>query len=362
VPSTLTVTNNLDSGAGSLRAEIAAAKRGDTIVFAPNLDGQTITLTSGELLISRNLTITGPVDRKLTVSGNNASRVFEIGKNIQVTLSALTISYGLADSNGGGGILNHSTLTVTNSILSTNSAPTLGYGGGGIENSASPVAQRGGGIDNDGGHDTQPKGTVTLTNSILSGNSTSGSGGGIDNRGTMTISGTTLSGNTAVGKPNTDNGNGGGIMNLGTLTITGSTLSGNTATAGLVGYAFSGVGGGIDNAGGNLTISSSTLSGNNAAEDGGGIWTTGSMTVSSCTLSGNSAGNDGGGIYAYGGTVTLTNDTMQSNTATSYGGGIYIRSVAAVYLDQFTVANIINNTDSSNGSTANIDGSYTLLP
>src|SRR5437762_3030951 len=60
LPSTLTVLNNLDSGPGSLRAEIAAAKSKDTIVFAPRLDGQTITLTSGELLINKNLTITGP--------------------------------------------------------------------------------------------------------------------------------------------------------------------------------------------------------------------------------------------------------------------------------------------------------------
>src|SRR5215472_7351937 len=41
LPSTLAVTNNLDSGPGSLRAEIAAARNGDTIVFAPSLDGQT---------------------------------------------------------------------------------------------------------------------------------------------------------------------------------------------------------------------------------------------------------------------------------------------------------------------------------
>jgi hypothetical protein len=33
LPSTLTVMNNHDHGAGSLRAEIAAAARGDTIVF-----------------------------------------------------------------------------------------------------------------------------------------------------------------------------------------------------------------------------------------------------------------------------------------------------------------------------------------
>jgi hypothetical protein len=41
VPSTLTVRNTLDSGAGSLRADIAAAHNDDTIVFAPSLDGQT---------------------------------------------------------------------------------------------------------------------------------------------------------------------------------------------------------------------------------------------------------------------------------------------------------------------------------
>ncbi|HBI44475.1 MAG TPA: hypothetical protein DDY78_16730, partial [Planctomycetales bacterium] len=46
VLSTLTVLNNLDSGRGSLRADIAAAHNGDTIVFASTLvGGQTITLT-----------------------------------------------------------------------------------------------------------------------------------------------------------------------------------------------------------------------------------------------------------------------------------------------------------------------------
>jgi len=53
MPSTLTVTNILDSGPGSLRAEIAAANSGDTINFASSLDGQTVTLTSGELLINK---------------------------------------------------------------------------------------------------------------------------------------------------------------------------------------------------------------------------------------------------------------------------------------------------------------------
>ena len=133
VPSTLTVRNTLDSGAGSLRAEIAAAHDRDTIVFAPSLDGQTITLTSGELLIKHNLTITGPGASQLAVSGNNASRVFEVSKTLNsVTLSGLTISNG--GSTYGGGIFNHGTLTVSGSALFGNSAAS---GGGGIYNTNS---------------------------------------------------------------------------------------------------------------------------------------------------------------------------------------------------------------------------------
>src|SRR6516165_7667285 len=78
LPSTLTVTNNLDSGPGSLRADIAAANTGDKIVFAPSLNGQTTTLTSGELAISKNLTIQGPGASHLTVSGDHLSRVFHV--------------------------------------------------------------------------------------------------------------------------------------------------------------------------------------------------------------------------------------------------------------------------------------------
>ena len=60
LPSTFTVLNLLDTGAlgdGSLRGEIAAAQSGDTIHFAPSLLGQTITLTGGELAITKSLDI-----------------------------------------------------------------------------------------------------------------------------------------------------------------------------------------------------------------------------------------------------------------------------------------------------------------
>src|SRR6516225_5855181 len=91
VLSTLTVLNTLDSGAGSLRDVIKAAGSGDTIVFAPTLDGQTITLTSGELAFSKSLDIEGPGASLLAVSGNNASRVFDISGGVSLTLAGLTI-------------------------------------------------------------------------------------------------------------------------------------------------------------------------------------------------------------------------------------------------------------------------------
>jgi hypothetical protein len=68
-----TVTNLNDSGAGSLRQEIANTAAGGTVDFAPGLAG-TITLTTGQITISKSLTIAGPGAGTLTVSGNNVSR------------------------------------------------------------------------------------------------------------------------------------------------------------------------------------------------------------------------------------------------------------------------------------------------
>src|SRR6516165_5841274 len=69
VLSTWTVTSPADSGDGSLRAMIAAARDGDQIVFDPGLHGQTITLTSGQLALTKSLDIEGSGPDELSISG-----------------------------------------------------------------------------------------------------------------------------------------------------------------------------------------------------------------------------------------------------------------------------------------------------
>src|SRR5262245_6909968 len=76
VPST--VTNLNDAGPGSLRDAIALTPPGGTVDFQPGLTG-TIVLRTGELAVAKDLTIAGPAAAVLTVSGNYASRVFNIG-------------------------------------------------------------------------------------------------------------------------------------------------------------------------------------------------------------------------------------------------------------------------------------------
>src|SRR5262249_11122025 len=129
VPSQWTVTSPADSGDGSLRAMIAAAQDGDQIVFDHSLQGQTITLTSGELALTKSLDIEGLGADQLAVSGNHASRIFAISGGVTVTIAGLTITAGqvVGSDGGGGGILNTgSTLVLAHDLLSHNQA--LGVG------------------------------------------------------------------------------------------------------------------------------------------------------------------------------------------------------------------------------------------
>ena len=205
----LTVTNLNDSGAGSLRQAIADSNAGDWVVFGVT---GTITLTSGELAISKDLTISGPGSPYLTVSGNNASRVFNISGG---TINILNITISGGNASSGGGIHNSGgSVYVTSSVVSGNAATN--YGGGimsetyaSIVNStvANNTASLGGGLFNGG------SGTMTMSGSTISGNNSTSDGGGIRSYGTLHVSSSTLvSGNTS-------SASGGGIVYPGQLIL-----------------------------------------------------------------------------------------------------------------------------------------------
>jgi len=289
---TFTVINTNDNGPGSLRQALADAVDGDTINFNSSLNGQTITLTSGQLLVGKSITISGPGANQLAVDANHVSRVFYIGSGKDVTISGLTITNGSPPDYYGGGIYNdHAILTLSSCTIRGNS------NGAGV----------GGGIYNNGLAGTA---TLIVSNCTISGNSTvpglggPGTGGGIYNEsGTVTITNSSLSGNSA------GNDGGGGIANYGTVTITNSTLSGNSCGS-------LGVGGGILNhVGATVTITNSTLSGNSAPPGGGGgIFNNAILKIGNTILN---AGPSGENIYnAYGTVISLGYNLSSDN-----GGG-----------------------------------------
>src|SRR5215216_2935253 len=63
----ITVINTNDSGPGSLRQALVDSHDGDTIDFDPSVKGQTISLTSAELVINKSITISGLGPNLLTV-------------------------------------------------------------------------------------------------------------------------------------------------------------------------------------------------------------------------------------------------------------------------------------------------------
>jgi hypothetical protein len=137
--STLTVGNTNDSGPGSLRAAVVQANSdggGDAIVFSSSVFNtpQKITLTSGPIALTgaAMTTITGPGTNMLSISGDNASRVFDIASGSAAELSGLTVTDGKA--NHGGGIRNDGgTLALDQIVLRDNRARV----GGGLYNNGS---------------------------------------------------------------------------------------------------------------------------------------------------------------------------------------------------------------------------------
>jgi hypothetical protein len=181
VTPTIVVTNTNDAGAGSLRQAIASATDGDVIGFDASIAGQTITLSTGQLLISSASTILGSQTKGMTISGGGASRVFEIQSAGNVTLRNLSIVNGSASlgTSGGGIALLTGNLTLDHSLVSGNSAgsPLAGGAGGGIY------------VDGNA--------TLTVTNATITKNSAELGGGIYLNAGTVDATNLTITNNAA---------------------------------------------------------------------------------------------------------------------------------------------------------------------
>lgn len=329
---TRTVSSLADSGAGTLRDQVAAAAAGDTIVFSVT---GTIALTSGQIGIAKDLTISGPGAGSLTVrisAAANGESILSISSGT-VNISGLTLSNGggspITDVNGipirvGGAIyMTGGTVTITSATLSNNSTVE----GGAIYAAAGSLAILNSTVSNNivsdgGGGITIRSGSLTVTASTISGN-TAAYGGGIYNVGaSATIKDSTISGNTVTGS---NNGAGGGLRNSATMTVTNCTVSGNTSTSTT----------------GNLIVG------------GGGLANFGTLTVNSSTITGN-AGNAGGGLKNEGGTMSVSNSIVSGNTAYLEGPDIHGPVASGDY-------NLVGNSNSPLPGTHNIYGQPALL-
>jgi predicted outer membrane repeat protein len=259
----------------SLREAVNAANTlgGSNNIFF-NLNG-TFTLTGGELGISSNLNIYGNGASFTTVSGNSASRVFNISSG-NVLLSGLTIANGQALGDGGG-ILNRGTLTVQFCTFSGNSA----IFGGGIANS----------------------GVLNAVGAVFT-NNRANNGGGLYTTNEAVVDFCTFTNNQA-------NDDGGGLYASGVLNLGNSYFQNNRASA---------EGGGLYLTGSNAKVSLSTFLSNSASEGGaiglGDSSSTNTLLVTDSVLRFNSATSQGGGIFAGpGDQVTIRRSRVRQNTA-----------------------------------------------
>jgi polymorphic membrane protein len=231
---------------------IAVDASGDLTLDHVTLSGAKVVgkYRGGAITSYGNVTITGSV-----ISGNTG---FEGGavffENGTLTVTDSTITNNVA--NYGGGLTNYSgTLIMSNSVMSKNKAiPYNGnpsFGGGLLSTTAHDTITNSviSGNSATKGAGLAVYGTATISNSTISKNSATDKGGGIYNGTghTLTVTNSTISGNKAD--------TGGGVSNRGAFTLDGGTITKNSAIT---------YGGGVDTSGGGVFTDNGTVTGNKA--------------------------------------------------------------------------------------------------
>jgi hypothetical protein len=330
---TYVVDTGLDPGPGgttSLRQAIfqANASANNIIQFAPALNGSTLTLQNGEIVVTEPMYIVGPGPDKLTISGNDASRIFNISTvsatPIAVTLSGLTLTHANASGFGGAIWAGNVSLTLENSVLDYNAAVF----GAGIY-SSSPYA------------------TVSVITGTTISKNTATRGGGLYFSGgsSLHIADSVLDSNTGTTKF------GGGRLNrVSSVSIERTRITNNKS------QSLSGAGLSIDSHNAYVPtaqISASSITSNTAGSDGGGLYLSNVFaTLTSDTISGNSA-NNGGGIFVYDSQatpttqLTLQRSTISGNSASTFGGGVNVQRASSIYIQKSLISG--NNTYNFSG-------------
>jgi hypothetical protein len=277
----------------------------------------TYPLTNGQLTVSQGLTVTRVGAGSATISGSDASRIFDVTGGI-FAVRFLILTHGLADGGSGvgeGGAIRTAAgteLHVESSTLSTNSAiGAAGARGGAISALGDLFVTRASG---------------STTNSALTTNSVTSSGGPADGgaiaiRGPYeaTVDRALLDANTATGAT----AHGGAIYGEADLIVTSSTLSANHATGS------SAFGGALATDEWFITVGSSTLSANTVTGTGTGLRSGGGaiallpgggltdIDVDKSTLVGNRAEITGAPVGATAAGGALYNDTIGDTLLTA---------------------------------------------
>jgi len=226
---TIDVANTADSGAGSLRATLAAAVSGDVV----HVPAGTYVLSSGALSIPAGVTVAGDGARGTIVSGGGVSGVFTTA-GAGVVVQDLTVTAGRAAA--GAGIHTNFGLVLHRAAITSNIATS---NGGGIDNEgpqpllidhsliASNQAPNGtaGGVDVDG---TSTTSAIVAT--TIAGNSASSAAGGVYvDEAPALLDGDTFFGNSLSGV----GGQGGNFrVHADSVTLRNTVLAGGVATAG----------------------------------------------------------------------------------------------------------------------------------
>ncbi len=342
--SIITVTTTADSGNGSLRNAIATANSGDTIQFAKGLTGKTITLKTGQLTLNKDLTIDGGGAPGLTISGNNASRVFYLDKEKQARIENLTIANGKTLGAGGGIDTRHESVLTLENVKVHNNTSELG-GGIRVGHLAKATIIDSSFVGNDG----------TLTNKHAG--FSAGAISHNESRGQLIIRGTTFANNKGF--------NGGAIYSISgvTFVVEDSIFRNNTAKnragGGAIftdGVSSKNYSSGLANDG-KIIIRRSQFEGNATEGEGGALFLWGygndkailedSSFINNAATKNSKGKAKGGAIWAKMG-LDIRDVTFANNSATQQGGALWFESSQP--------ANIINSTFSGNEVTEDAGG------